>query len=114
MAVGFLRELVGTGPVSTEAEAAEWGRRFGLFVHAKSPPKPWFVLVLRLHGGEFLRQCRQTVRRDEKVSIAESRRTHEEKFAVGYADYLRRFKADIQRWKEGASVPPESSEESLR
>ena len=97
LAAEFLRELVGTVPVSTESETGEWGRRFGRFVRAKSPPKPWFVFVLRLYGGEFLRQCRQGVRRQEKVSAAESRRDHERKFAARYADYLRRFKADIQR-----------------
>ena len=87
MGARFLRELAATG--ASEAEAAEWGRRFGQFVRAKSPPKPWFVWVLRVYGGEFLRQCRQAIRRDEKLSAAQARRAHEEKFTPRYQDYLR-------------------------
>lgn len=94
-ATGFLRELARA--VATEPPAAEWGRRFGLFARAKAPAKPWFVWVLRMYGGEFLRSCRQADRRDEKLSLAQSRQAHHEKFAARYDDYLRAIEDGLRR-----------------
>ena len=94
-AAGFLRELARA--TETELPAAEWGRRFGQFIRAKAPAKPWFIWVLRMHGGDFLRECRRTVRSTTRSSIAQSRQAHEELFTARYHDYLRAIESGFQR-----------------
>ncbi len=95
LATGFLRELSREG--ATPTRAADWGRQFGQFIRAKSPCKPWLAWVLRVYGGEFLRQCRQTARRDDRVSVAQSRRAHEERFSASYQEYLRESEERFKR-----------------
>ena len=94
-AAGFLRELARA--TETELPAAEWGRRFGQFIRAKAPAKPWFIWVLRMHGSEFLRECRRPVRSKSRSSIAQSRQAHEELFTARYHDYLRAIESGFQR-----------------
>lgn len=96
-AARFLRELTRNTAVDAESQAAEWGRRFGQFVRAKSPQKPWFNWVERMYGAEFLRNCRQTNHRDAKTSTVELRRAHEKQFSPQYESYLREVEARVQR-----------------
>ena len=94
-AARFLRELA--GPSATAEHAAHWGRRFGQFIRAKAPTIPRFNWVLRMHGSDFLRECRRTVRRKSRSSIAQSRQAHEELFTARYHDYLRAIESGFQR-----------------
>ena len=50
-----------------------------------------------MHGGDFLRECRRTVRSKSKSSVAQSRQAHEELFTTLYHDYLRAMESGFQR-----------------
>jgi len=89
-AIEFLRRL---DPQPTEAQAAEWGRRFGAFARGRKPAKPWLVWVLRMHGDEFVQQHRQAANQARRVSVADSHRVHEEHFAPAYLAHLREIEA---------------------
>ncbi len=89
----FLRRLAGPAGAS----AAEWGRRFGAFVRGKSPPKPWLAWTLPVHGDEFARRCRHTIRQAESTARESARATHEATFRSAHQAYLREAEAGCRR-----------------
>jgi hypothetical protein len=69
-------------------QAAEWGRRFALFIKGKSPKNHWLVGLIRQYGQEFSGRTSKVSQTAGKVSIQARRCAHEKEFEAAHLSYL--------------------------
>ncbi len=87
----FLRRLKTD---ASEAEAAEWGSRFGAFARGKRPERPWLTWVLRVYGDEFARCVVQADSRSTKRPVPVAHNRSEVERLESLRDLENRYRRD--------------------